>query len=228
LRRSSPLFNPQDAGTEGFIDISVDHAVTSEADEAYVVIAVSANYDSYGNPIPVPGEDRAEVTAELTEVGIAQEDIEFGFQPYGPNTISAKVPVEQLPQVGNLVLDAVHGILGRSDSHGVRFGLSPAKCDQALALARRQAVAQAAKISNDLAQVVGLQRGGAKGVLEYPFYGFSYGPESSLNRCSSESTDPYGGLALEPFDAKPEREVGVSLHVTYVTAEPIAEPPAQP
>ena len=87
------------------------------------------------------GEDRAEVIATLTKIGIAEDDIEFpsNFR-FGPGSVSVsvEVAVKDLPEIGDLVLDAVEEVLGRSEASGVRFSLED--CDGALALARREAI----------------------------------------------------------------------------------------
>ena len=139
--------------------------------------------------------------------------------------MSAKVPVGALPQVGQQVLDSVEDVLERSESHGIRFSLSQEKCDQALSLARRQAVPQADKTAADLAQALGVQRGSVTGAVESPIGAFGYGPIGP-DTCGIQYQDPY---LVEPFDAEPQVEVAVSLQVTY-TIEPAAdtEPGAGP
>jgi uncharacterized protein YggE len=129
--------------------------------------------------------------------------------------------VGQLPQIGEQILDAVENVLGRSDNHGVRFGLSPAKCDQAQAQVRRQAVAQANKIAADLARALGIQQGGVTGAAEYLI---NYYEPITRDSCGSQFQDP---SFAKPFDAEPQLDVSLSLQVLYA-AEPAPEPPAQP
>jgi uncharacterized protein YggE len=220
---AGPSFAPQIADIAGGLTVSVDRSVTVEADGAYVVIVIPTIYTPSGYPQPISSEDRAAVIEKLVAIGIAQEDIEVSSQPYGPSSVSAKVQVGELPQVGQQVLDAVESVLGRSENHGARFSLSSEKCDQARALARRQAAPQADKTAADLAQALGIQQGNITGVVEYPATYFGYGPVS-LDACGNQFQDPY---LLEPFDAEPEVEVAVSLQVTY-TIEPAPEPASGP
>jgi uncharacterized protein YggE len=217
----SPAFTPQIADIKGGLSVAVTRSVTVEADEAYVVITPTAIYGSSGSTQPISSENRTAVIAKLAEIGIAKEDIEFESQPYSASTVSAQVQISELPQVGQLVLDAVEAVLGRSESHGVHFSLSQEKCDQALALARREAVPQADKTAADLAQALSIKRGSIVGAVESPFPNFAYGP-INLDACGLQFQDPYV-VEVEPFDAEPKAEVAVSLQVSYAI-EPTTEP----
>jgi hypothetical protein len=221
LGNGSPTFTPQFGPIGSGLNVSVNRSVTVAADQAYVVIFPPQVYGNSGYPIPISDEDRVAVIAKLAEVGIAQETIEFGFQPYGPSTVSVAVEVGQLPQIGEQILDAVENVLGRSENHGARFGLAPRKCEQALAQVRRQAVAQGNKIAADLAHALRIQQGGVTGAAEYPFN--YYGPITP-DSCGSQFQDP---SFVEPFDAEPKLDVALSLQFLYA-AEPAVEPPAQP
>jgi hypothetical protein len=221
LGNGGPTFTPQFGPIGSGLNVSVNRSVTVAADKAYVVIFPPQVYGNSGYPIPISDEDRVAVIAKLAEVGIAQETIEFGFQPYGPSTVSVAVEVGQLPQIGEQILDAVENVLGRSENHGARFGLAPGTCEQALAQVRRQAVAQGNKIAADLAHALGIQQGGVTGAAEYPFN--YYGPITP-DSCGSQFQDP---SFVEPFDAEPKLDVALSLQFLYA-AEPAVEPPAQP
>jgi hypothetical protein len=210
---NSPSVNPQIADIKDGLTVAVNRSVTVEADEAYVVVIPAAIYGSSGSPQPISSENRAAVIAKLGEIGIAKEDIEFESQPYSASTVSVQVQISELPQVGQLVLGAVEGVLGRSESHGVHFSLSPEKCDQALALARREAVAQADKTAADLAEALGIKRGNIKGAVESPFPNFVYGP-INLDVCGLQFQDPYV-VEVEPFNAEPKVEVAAGLQVSY-------------
>src|SRR5918992_4582257 len=118
---NSPSVNPQIADIKDGLTVAVNRSVTVEADEAYVVVIPTAIYGSSGTPQPISSENRAVVIAKLEEIGIAKEDIEFESQPYSPSSVSAQVQISELPQVGQLVLDAVEAVLGDSERHGVRF-----------------------------------------------------------------------------------------------------------
>jgi Protein of unknown function (DUF541) len=214
----SPSFNPQITDIKGGLTVAVNRSVTVEADEAYVVITPTAIYGFSGNPQPISSEKRAAVIAKLEEIGIAKEDIEFKSQPYSSPIVSAQVQISELPQVGQLVLDAVEAVLGDSESHGVHFSLSQEKCDQALAQARREAVPQADKTAADLAEALSIKRGSITGAVESPFPTFAYGP-INLDTCGLQVQDPYF-IEVEPFDAEPKAEVVVGLQVSYAIEPP--------
>jgi uncharacterized protein DUF541 len=214
----SPSFNPQIADIKDGLTVAVNRSVTVEADEAYVVVTPTAIYSSSGNPQPISSENRTAVIAKLGEIGIAKEDIEFESQPYSSPIVSVQVQINELPQIGQLVLDAVEAVLGDSESHGVHFSLSQEKCDQALALARRQAVPQADKTAADLAEALSIKRGSIVEAVESPFMNFAYGP-INLDACGLQFQDPYV-VEVEPFDAEPKAEVAVGLQVSYGVEPP--------
>jgi hypothetical protein len=214
----SPSVNPQIADIKDGLSVAVNRSVTVEADEAYVVITPSTIYGPSGNPQPISSENRTAVIAKLGEIGIAKEDIEFKFQPYSSPIVSVQVQISELPQVGQSVLDAVEAVLGRSESYGVHFSLSQEKCDQALALARREAVPQADKTAADLAEALSIKRGSITGAMESPFANFTYGPINP-EACGIQFQDPYF-VEVEPFDAEPKVEVAVGLQVSYAIEPP--------
>ena len=213
----SPSFNPQIADIKDGLTVAVNRSVTVEADEAYVVVTPTAIYSSSGNPQPISSENRTAVIAKLGEIGIAKEDIEFESQPYSP-IVSVQVQINELPQIGQSVLDAVEAVLGDSESHGVHFSLSQEKCDQALALARREAVPQIDKTAADLAEALSIKRGSIVGAVESPFTNSAYGP-INLDACGLQVQDPYF-VEVEPFDAEPKAEVAVGLQVSYAIEPP--------
>jgi hypothetical protein len=96
--------------------------------------------------------------------------------------------------------------------------LSQEKCDQALALARREAAPQANKTAADLAAAFGIKRGGIVGAVESSFPSFVYGP-INLDVCGLQFQDPYV-VEVEPFDAEPKAEVAVGLQVSYAIEPP--------
>lgn len=200
-------------GGEGGLTISVNGSVTVEADEAYIVVTPPPNFGLRGIPQGMTSKDRTEVIAKLTEIGIAKDDIEFpqDFR-FGPGSVSVsvEVQVEDLPEIGDLVLEAVEDVLGRSEASGVRFSVED--CNGALALARREAIPLAAAGVDDLAQALGVNRGSVIAALEYPLNNF--GPPKLLpDRCSSQ-LNSYSSLL--PFDtAEPEIQVSVGLQITY-------------
>jgi uncharacterized protein DUF541 len=213
---NSPSLNPQVADIKDGLTVAVSRSVSVEADEAYVVVTPTAIYSSSGNPQPISDENRTAVITKLGEIGIAKEDIEFS-QPYSP-IVSVQVQINELPQIGQSVLDAVEAVLGDSESHGVHFSLSQEKCDQALALARREAVPQADKTAADLAEALSIKRGSIVGAVESPFTNSAYGP-INLDACGLQVQDPYF-VEVEPFDAEPKVEVAVGLQVSYAIEPP--------
>jgi hypothetical protein len=215
---NSPSFNPQVADIKDGLTVAVNRSVTVEADEAYVVITPTAAYGFSGSPLPISSENRTALIAKLGEIGIAKEDIEFKSQPYSGSTVFVQVQISELPQVGQSVLDAVEAVLGDSESHGVHFSLSQEKCDQALALARREAMPQADKTAADLAEAFSIKRGSIVGAVESPFLNFVYGP-INLDVCGLQFQDPYV-VEVEPFDAEPKVEVAVGLQVSYAIESP--------
>ena len=195
---------------DGGITVLASGSMTAMADEAYVVV-FPQRFGRSG-PGPLSAGDRADVIQALAEIGIDEDDIEFeSARPYEPVQISIEVEVEDLPEIGDLILDAVEDVVRRSERSGVRYSLSEESCDAALKLGRRDAVARAELDSHDLAEALGVVRGSAVGVVEYLVSSFSYGP-SSADRCGGQFQDRY---ALMPFDAEPKIQVSVLLQITY-------------
>lgn len=214
---ASPSPIAQRAGGDSGLTVSARGSVTVEADQAYVDVVVSER-QSFGpfGPQPMSSEDRAKVIENLAKIGIKKEDIEFEPPQRSPfPSISVEVEAGALPEIGEKIVVAVEGVLGRSQASGVRFSLSEENCGPALALARRAAIPRAAKSADDLAAALGVKRGGVMGAVEYPA-SFGFNPFSS-DRCGSGGFDgPYGEpSALLPFDAEPKTEVSVHLQVTY-------------
>ena len=197
-------------GQAGGLTVTVGGSMTVTADEAYVVVIPLQSFSRSG-PEPLSSVDRADVIQKLTEIGISPDDIEIisGRRQFDPVQISVEVMVQDLPEVGERILDAVEDVLRRSERNGVRFSLLEASCDTALALQRRDAALQAEKKADDLAEALGVVRGGLIGVVEYP--SGSFGPVSP-DRCGSQFQDPF---ALLPFDAEPKIDITVQLQITY-------------
>ena len=111
------------------------------------------------------------------DIGIGEDDIEFeSGLLYEPETISVEVQIEDLPEIGDLILNAVEDVLRRSEHSGVRFTLSEENCDRALGLARRDAISQIDRKADDLAAALGMVRGGVLGAVEDPFSDFPIRP----------------------------------------------------
>ena len=204
-------YGPESEQTGG-LTATANGSMKISADEAYVVVIPEQFYGPNG-PEPISAEDRADVIEAIEQVGIATDDIEIisGRQPYEPVQISVEVAVADLPEIGDLILDAVEDVLRRSEHSGVRFSLSEENCDRALALARRDAISQIDRKADDLAAALGMVRGGVVGAVEDPLSNFGYGP-ASTDRCGGLFQDPY---ALLSFDAEPNIDVVSQLQITF-------------
>ena len=195
------------------ITVSASGSTEADADEVYVVLVPEQRYGP-GGPEPISGKDRAEIIANLVAIGIAEDDIGFGSgQPYEPEVISVEVEMTDLPEIGERILDGVEDVLRRTEISGVRFSLSEANCDQALGLARQEAVPQAHKSAHDLADALGVDLNFISGAVEYQFSGFGSVPLGT--RCGGgQSLSPYQ-VPLMPFDADPKVEISTQLQITY-------------
>ena len=207
----------QGTPTEGALTVSAIGSVTVAADEAYVVIAPEQFYGPSG-PARMSAEDRNEIIAKLAELGVPEEAIEIEeLYRYGASSISVEVELDELEEKSQAILDAVESVLGRAESHGLRFGLLPENCDRALSLARREAVPGTEMAADDLALALGVERGVVIGAVElpgaYPSFGFGL-PGAGDEGCSGQASDPYSGFAS--FDSEPEVEISVNLQVAYL------------
>lgn len=206
--------SPQTVPTEGGLTVSAIGMVTVEADEAYVVVIPEQYYGPSG-PEQMTSEDRQQIRENLAQLGISEEAVEFGdLVRYGPTSISVEVELDELAQMGEQVLGAVEHVIRRYESHGVIYSLTEENCDDALSLARREAIPRAEKTADDLAQALGVSRGMVLGALEYPLTTYVVGPVSTnIRACGGQASSPYPSLV--PFDAEAEVEVTVGLQITY-------------
>ena len=204
----------QNLGSVAGLTVSAIGTVTAAADEAYVVIVPEQRYGPSG-PEQMSSDDRKDIIEKLANLGVAESAIEFeNLGRYGPFSISVEVELAELDEKGAGVVEAVEEIVRHSESHGVRYSLSPENCDSARSLARREAIPSVQKAADDLAEALGLDLGSVSGALEYPVPPSGFGPfGSSTDTCSGQAADPIGKLV--PFDAEPEVEVSVGLQVNY-------------
>ncbi len=203
----------QDLSEVGGLTVTASGSVTVTADEAYVVVIPERFYGPRG-PEKLSSKDRADVVQNLVDIGIVEDAIEFeSGRQYDPESISVEVGMDDLPEIGDLILDAVEDVVRRSERSGVRFSLSEENCDQALAVARQEAIAQAEGDSNDLAEALGVVRTGIIGAAEYPATSFNSGLPG-VDKCGSGQFQPYQ-TPLMPFDADPEIEVSLQMQITY-------------
>ena len=118
-----------------------------------------------------------------------------------------------LPEIGERVLDEIERVVGRSEAQGVRFSVSAEICEQALGLARREAIPKVRESALDLADALEVNLGGVIGALEFTSdLGRGVPPGFGLDRCSGQLGDPF---AVLPFDAEPEIKVYLGLQITY-------------
>ena len=208
----SPL--PQTTARAGSLTVSAIGQVTVAPDEAYVVVIPERDYGISG-PEQLTAEDRQDILSNLAAIGIGEDEVEFDpVYRYEPPNISVEVDVDEYADVGEAVVDAIEKVVRRSETFGVRFGLSGESCDLAVSLARREAAPAAEKAAMDLADALELALGEVVGALEYPLQNVPYGlPGTDAVSCSGQSSHSYGPLL--PFDSEPEVEVSVGLQVSY-------------
>ena len=203
-------YGPESELTGG-LTATANGSMIVSADEAYVVIIPEQFYGP-GGPEKLSSEDRDDIVQNLMDIGIGEDDIEFeSGQQYEPETITVEVQIEDLPEIGDLILNAVEDVLRRSEHSGVRFTLSEENCDRALGLARLDAISQINRKADDMAAALGMVRGGVVGAVEDPLSNLGYRP-ASTDRCGGLSQDPY---ALLSFDAEPSLDIVLSLQITY-------------
>ena len=90
--------------------------MTVSADEAYVIVIPDRFYGPTG-PERLSHEDRDDVLQNLVDLGIGEDDVEFeSGQEYDPETISVEVQIEDLPEIGDLILDAVEDVVRRQSA----------------------------------------------------------------------------------------------------------------
>ena len=204
----------QNLGNLAGLTVSAIGTVTVAADEAYVVVVPEQRYGPSG-PEQMSGDDRKDIIEKLASLGVQESAVEFeGTGRYGPFSISVEIGLGELVEKGDEIVEAVEEIVRHSESHGVRYTLSPENCDSARSLARREAIPSTQKAAEDLAEALSLDLGSVAGALEYPLTATGFGPfRSGVNSCGGQATDPFG--ALVPFDSEQKVEVSVGLQVTY-------------
>ena len=205
---------PQTAPTAGGLTVSAIGSVTVAADEAYVVVVPEQRFSSSG-PEQMTDEDRQQIRENLAGIGVPEEAVEFeNLARYGPSSISVEVGLDELAKKGGPILDAVEQVIRRYETNGVIYSLSEENCEDALSLARREAIPRSERAADDLAQALGVNRGMVIGALEYPLTTPGYGLAGiSAHGCGGQASSPYPNLV--PFDAEPEVEVTVGLQITY-------------
>ena len=213
LRDSGTLSNAQELSEPGGFTVTAHGSVTVSADAAHVVV-VHEQFYGPGGPEKLSHDDRDDVVQNLTDIGIGEDVIVFGLgQPYGPESVSVEVQIDELPEVGDLILDAVEDVIRISERSGVRFSVLGENCDNAVEAARQEAIAQAEGDSFDLAEALGVVRAGIIFAVETPDSSFS-AEFASSDKCGGGQFDPYR-TPLVLFDTEPEVEVSLRMEVTY-------------
>ena len=192
----------QELSEAGGLTVTAVGSVTVSANEAYVIVIPEQFYGP-GGPEKLSHEDRDDIVQNLLDIGISEDDIAFeSGQQYDPETISVEVQIDDLPEIGDLILDAVEDVIRRTERSGAVFSVSGQKCDQALAAARQEAITRAEGDSLDLAEALGVVRSGIITAVESPANSFS--PVlPGLDKCGGGEFHPYQ-TPLMPFDADPE------------------------
>ncbi len=206
---------PRNAPAEGGLTVSAIGSVTVAAGEAYVVIMPERYFGPSGAE-QMTDEDRRQIRDNLAQLGVAEEAVEFGGQTgYGTAIISVKAGLDELAGKREQVLEAVERVIRRYESYGVVYSLSEEDCEEALSLARREAIPAVETAADDLAQALGVSRGNITGALEYPLTGHVFGGPFRLDidTCGAQGSSSYPNLV--PFDAEPVVEVTVGLQITY-------------
>ena len=203
----------QEVSEAGGLTVTANGSVKVSADEAYVIVIPEQFYGP-GGPEKLSNGDREDIVQNLMDIGIGEDDIEFGSgQQYDPETISVEVQIEDLPEIGDLILDAVEDVIRRSERSGVHFSISRENCDRALVPVRQEAITHAERDSADLAEALGVVRGEIIVAAENPASSFT--PRlPGLDKCGSGQFHPYQ-TPLMPFDAAPEVEVSLRMQITY-------------
>ena len=204
------------APAQGGLTVSAVGSATRSADEAYVVMIPEQRYGPSG-PEQLSDDDRDDIVENLGELDIPETDIAFDFQGrYGATTIAVAVEPDEIADEHEEILEAVEEVIRRFEAQGLRFALNASNCEQALSDARREAAPAAEDTADDLAEALGVERGAVIGALEdrsvnYQTFALT---NTDYDACATPASAPY--YQLLPFDADPEVEVSVSLHVTYV------------
>ncbi len=182
--------------------------LTTEADEAYVVAA----FESFGEfgPEQISAEDRSAVIDALTALGYEEDHIDIANQPFsGLQVVQVEIAAEELSVAGDVIVDAIEGVLGRSDLSGATFTHSD--CERLLSTTRSEALNGAVARATALASVAGVSLGGIQAISELdatPFSPFQVDP------CDEDSPFDVYSVGLAPFAAEPEMTLRSEVQVT--------------
>jgi len=208
--------------SEAGLGLTVQHVETATlpADGAVLVALVQSRPPGPPPIAQLPARDQDGILAALEALGVKRENVSFETSPtFGPfPAIGVRMPLANLPQEGDRVIDAIESVVGRTQS-GVRFTISD--CAKALAPLRKAAFEAAAQEASSLADAASLTLGPVQSIMlaTQP----AYGPPSD-DPCSPELPPvPKGPTSLRALDAEPEARVSLNLTVTFSVGGPAAE-----
>ncbi len=182
--------------------------LTTGADEAYVVVA----FESFGEfgPEQISAEDRSAVIDALTALGYEEDHIDIANQPFsGLQVVQVEIAADELSVVGDTIVDAIEGVLGRSDLSGATFTHSD--CEALLATARSEALNGGIARATALASAAGVSLGGIQAISELDASPFS---PVQVDPCDEEAPFDIYTVGLAPFDAEPEMTLRSAVQVT--------------
>lgn len=182
--------------------------LTTGADEAYVVVA----FESFGEfgPEQISAEDRSAVIDALTALGYEEDQIDIANQPFsGLQVVQVEIAAGDLSDAGDAIVDAIEGVMGRSDLSGATFTHSD--CERLLSTARNEALNGAIARATALASVAGVSLGGIQAISELDTASFS---PFQVDPCDEEAPLDVYSVGLEPFEAEPEMTLRSEVQVT--------------
>lgn len=201
------------SGASGAPGLAADGAasIATPADGATVVVLPGDPYAGT-EPSSVDPSDRQRLVDELVGQGIDATSIriEDVSTVYGiPGLIRVEVDVEadQLPDIGDVIVDAVEDVTGSAGEAGVHFTSS--RCAELVTEAQRNAITDADARLEALAESSGTTPGEivtlALPNALAPF--FAPTPDPCGPDFAQDPFDPSAGPDLKPFDAAAEADI---------------------
>src|SRR6266508_1873104 len=214
----SPVSPPQASIATSSKGITVRRTETGvvAADDAYVVVLSQAVPIGPGGPIGVvSSRNQAELLKALEALGVKKEDVRFDLGgPIGPfSSVAVHTPLEALSDQGKQIVEAVEGVLGRSSSSGLRFGLT--NCSAALEPVRKKAFAAAQEDAKSFGSMASLSLGPIAAISETISPPVVNGPTPADPCNPLAATSGPGINNLQPLDAKPEATVRLEVTLTF-------------
>jgi uncharacterized protein YggE len=211
----SPLANAPSstsARPPGGLTVSHTEPATLPADQAAVVVTSPPRAPLVGASPSLSSDEQGRITSALTAVGVEKVDLSFETNSNPFPSVMVRVPLADLPASGKKITDAVESVIGRSQSAGLRFGLTDcgAKLGPVVKKtfdgARADAQAMAAAGSLTLGPVLTVSQS----------LGLSSAYPSGADPCGLSRTSSGPPVAdIVSFDSAPEVKVNLSLTVNY-------------